>query len=72
MSDCASAGLLLSSVLEEQLQAHDYFVELRVLEGWLAIPEVGPGMDVVGQQFDVVAFEVVVEAGGDGMDVIVG
>jgi hypothetical protein len=57
--------------LEHHLHAPNDFVEVVLTELRIRFAEIGPGMDVVDHQFEVVAVDVVIQAAGDGMNTVV-
>ena len=57
--------------LKHHLHAPNDFVEVVLTELRIRFAEIGPGMDVVDHQFEVVAVDVVIQAAGDGMNTVV-
>src|SRR5204863_1271470 len=54
--------------LEKNLKPQDDFIELVGTKGGMVLAEIRPGMDVVGENLDVIAVDVVVHATGDRPD----
>jgi hypothetical protein len=57
--------------LKHHLHAPNDFVEVVLTKLRIRFAEIGPGMDVVDHQFEVVAVDVVIQAAGDGMNTVV-
>ena len=57
--------------LEHHLHARDHLIELVLPKPRIRLPEIGPGVNVIDHQFDIVAVDVVIEPAGDGVDAVV-
>jgi hypothetical protein len=57
--------------LEHHLYAPNDFVEVILAKLRIRFAEIGPGMDVVDHQFEVVAVDVLIQAACDGMNTVV-
>ncbi len=57
--------------LKHHLHAPNDFVEVVLTKLRIRFAEIGPGMDVVDHQFEVVAVDVVIQAACDGMNTVV-
>src|ERR1700676_2533838 len=51
---------------EHQLHTRDHFIELVIPEFRMGGAEIGPGVNVIDHQLDIVAVDVVVDPTGDG------
>src|ERR1700704_4546810 len=63
--------VLIRGVLEHYLETKNNFIELVVSELGIRLAKVGPGMHVIRHDFYPVSMDVVIQAAGDGMDVVI-
>src|ERR1700687_2958477 len=57
--------------LEHQLQAKKHFIKLVIAKLQMRRAKIRPSVNIVGHQLDGIAANVVVQAGGDGMNAVV-
>ncbi len=57
--------------LEHHLHTPDDFIELILAKLRIRFPEIGPGMNIIDHQLEVVAVNVVIQPSGDGLDAVV-
>src|ERR1041385_3029665 len=71
LSQPARETVLTHAILENNLEPKNYLIEIRLPKGRPGFAEFRPGMNVIRDQFDVIAVDVVIHAACDRVQVII-